>query len=409
MKILILNSVIDEDTSTGRLVTEIAAGLRAEGHGCDVGYSQPTDRIFEGSFKFGTVAENKIHALMSRVTGMPGYFSFFGTGQLIRRIKRERYDVVHINNVHSNDLCFPRLFRFLGEKKIPVMLTLHDCLWYTARCFHYTRRGCVQWKTGCKKCGRNARSTPYWFCNHVEKLYKNKVKWMHGLNPLTVVGVSAWITEEARQSLLSCANRIVRIYNWIENDKFRQGLPRNFREIWNVREKFVLLGVCGTWGENKGLSDLARLSGKLSEDEVMVLVGNIDNEHKKLFSDSTIFYPPTKDRAKLAGMYASADVYINLSREESFGMTNAEAMACGTPVIVYNSTASAEFVKEVGSLAEPGDIEGLCRGIREIRMKSMSAEYSKLCSDIAVRDFSKEKNIRQYIEEYKRLISAGRS
>ena len=46
--------------------------------------------------------------------------------------------------------------------------------------------------------------------------------------------------------------------------------------------------------------------------------------------------------------------------EETFGLTTVEAMSCGTPVVVYDSTASPELVTiETGFLGELHDIVGI--------------------------------------------------
>ena len=52
----------------------------------------------------------------------------------------------------------------------------------------------------------------------------------------------------------------------------------------------------------------------------------------------------TESQQQLAELYSEALVYFNASVEETFGMTCAEALACGTPVIAYNSTAVPETI-----------------------------------------------------------------
>ncbi len=54
-------------------------------------------------------------------------------------------------------------------------------------------------------------------------------------------------------------------------------------------------------------------------------------------------YSPTE----LAAIYTAADVYVNPSREETYGMTTVEAEACGTKAIVYKGTACEEVVASV--------------------------------------------------------------
>lgn len=49
-------------------------------------------------------------------------------------------------------------------------------------------------------------------------------------------------------------------------------------------------------------------------------------------------------KAKLAEIYTAADLFLNPSIEETMGLTIVEAMACGTNVLVSNSTALPEIV-----------------------------------------------------------------
>lgn len=55
----------------------------------------------------------------------------------------------------------------------------------------------------------------------------------------------------------------------------------------------------------------------------------------------------------LAALYNAADVFLSTSRGEGFGLTLAEAAACGVPVIAQNVSAIPEVVGPGGILIEP--------------------------------------------------------
>ena len=142
----------------------------------------------------------------------------------------------------------------------------------------------------------------------------------------------------------------------------------------------------------------------LSEDEQIVLVGLTPKQLKSL-PKNIIGVERTYDLDSLAALYSAADIVMNLSVAESFGLTTVEGMSCGTPCIVYNSTASPELVTEkTGFIVEPGDYEGLLKAIRTVKKKGKSS-YSDFCRNRALVHFKREDRYQEYFELYKRLLN----
>ena len=67
----------------------------------------------------------------------------------------------------------------------------------------------------------------------------------------------------------------------------------------------------------------------------------------------------------LAIAYAAADVMVVPSIQESFGQTASEALACGTPVVAFNTTGLKDIIdsQQNGYLATAYDPQDLARGI----------------------------------------------
>ena len=108
----------------------------------------------------------------------------------------------------------------------------------------------------------------------------------------------------------------------------------------------------------------------------------------------------------LAKLYSACDVYVHLSREDTFGKVIAEALACGTPAVVYGSTACPENLGlGCGYAVDVGDVISVCQGIQRIRQKTKEA-YSKCCTEYARTNFAKEKLVEDALELYKRLIGS---
>ena len=54
----------------------------------------------------------------------------------------------------------------------------------------------------------------------------------------------------------------------------------------------------------------------------------------------------TDDQKQLAEIYSAADVFVNPTRQEVFGLVNIEALACGTPVVMFNTGGSPECIDD---------------------------------------------------------------
>lgn len=405
MKIAILNSVISKTTSTGKLVCDIGESLLSYGEQVVVYYSQEKADEQRSAYaqKFGYKWENKLHALLSRITGKQGYYSYFGTKSLINKLKRQQPDIVHLHNLHSNDICLPLLFKYLRKAKIKTVVNLHDCWYYTGRCYHYTKDSCYQWKEVCKGCPSTCRSNPYWFFKRSRKLLKDKKKFFSNLKKIKFIGVSKWIVEQAKQSTILQDKDICYIYNWVDLQCFSIDKAGFFKKENNLEKDKIVLAVCGKWVEEKGLIDLLHVGKKLPKHIKLVMIGKIDDSIKEKYKKEILFLPPVYNKEKLAQAYADADVYLNLSREESFGLTNAEALSCGTPIVVYNSTASPEFVTgECGYVAKVGNVKDVVYGIEKVLIADR-AQVREKCSLFAKENFDKERNIEKYYRIYQSL------
>ncbi|MCC5891816.1 glycosyltransferase [Exiguobacterium sp.] len=396
MQILHINA-IHEQKSTGRICKEMSEVARSQGHESVVAYATGPDTGL--GYRIGSQADQKRHALLSRMSGKQGYFSKAATEDLVRFMEQFRPDVVHLHNLHSNYIHLETLLTWLAANDVPTVLTLHDCWFYTGKCTHYTRAGCDRWLDGCGTCPQLKQDNPSCFFDRTAEMWQDKKRWFEAIPRLAVIGVSDWITIEARFSFLQRATILRRIYNWVDPNIFYPRDTSPLRRKMGLDDAFILLGVASSWDDTKGLADWIDLAKRLPNDQIL-LVGAMPNQS---IPNNIRSVPATTDVEELATYYALADVFLNLSEEESFGKVTVEALASGTPAIVYDATANPELVPDrCGRVVTPHDFDALIQAVTSIRQIGSEA-FKESCVTYAKATFQMKDRVTDYLTVYEQL------
>ena len=399
MKILQINAVYGR-LSTGRTCLEMKKELEKRGHQCYTAYAMHLND-FPQTFVIGNSFDRKIHAAYSQFIGLQGYCSTRATKKLIKYIEKEKFDIVHLRNLHNNFINLKILLKFLSQKNIPTVITLHDCWMFTGKCMHYTQKKCFKWQEDCGGCEFLSLDMPSRFFDFTKKMLHDKKKWLMENKNLAIVGVSNWVTNEAKKSILKDAKIISRIYNWIDLSAFTY-TPNNIKELLGIQDKKVVLGVSSGWTASKGIDEIEKLANMMADDVVIVLVGKMLYNYS--LPPNVILLDQTDDTKKLAQYYSMADCFISLSREETFGKTIAEALACGTPAVTFDTTALTELVLNgCGYTVGINDIDDFCDKINLV-LREGKAKFSDNCRKRAEKDFDMEKNILEYLKIYEMLM-----
>lgn len=393
MKILQINAVYNK-SSTGRNAWEMHKFLLDRGHDSRIA-SPDADEAGEKLYKIGNLADRKVHALFSRITGLQGYFSKGATKKLLQYMDKFEPDVVLLGNLHGNYIHVPLLLEYLKEKNVATVVVLHDCWMYTGKCVHYYYSDCDRWLNECGKCPELKSGNKSWFFDRTKKMINDKKRLFNEIQRLAFVGVSEWITQEISKSTIG-KNALFcrRVYNWIDFDKFyaEDNLCKEVEQLYCGKQ--VILGVAGEWNEAKRFSQFLHIAEKLDEKKIIVLVGKIDSQI--MLPSNVIGVGEVNSIDELRKYYNRADVFLNLSGAESFGKVAAEAMACATPVVCYNSTANGEIVGEgCGCVVPENDIEAIIVAINKICSIGKQI-YSEECVRFAKNNFDKERNLLEY-------------
>jgi len=216
--------------------------------------------------------------------------------------------------------------------------------------------GCEKWKTRCFSCPQKTDYPASWLIDRSEKNFNLKKKLFASLPNLTLVPVSNWLSGILKESYLQDYPVKV-IHNGINTEVFRPSAGAAFRTKHHLEDKFILLGAASIWSTRKGLKDFISLSKLLDTNYKIVLVGLTRKQMEQL-PENILGIERTESVEDLAEIYSAADIVLNLSYEETFGLTTVEGFACGTPGIVYNATASPELIdNSTGIIVEKGDIK----------------------------------------------------
>lgn len=397
MRILQINAVYG-DGSTGKIVEDLHNISRDVGIESYVAYSTTSKSDISNGYIIGNYFEKKIHALMTRMSGKQGYYSLAATKKLVKYIEELKPDIVHLHNLHSNFVHLNTLLSYLAKADISTILTLHDCWFYTGGCFHYSAVSCDKWQKACGKCPRQKGEDIRFLIDSSASILADRKSFFGDIKKLYIVGVSKWIENEARKSVLH-PRLFTHIYNGVNTDFFKP-VPSDFREKYGLNGKFLILGMANKFFQPVNKETLEYIAGSLQNDECLVLVGCNDKQRKRLPS-RVLGIQYINDREELRAIYSACDVFVNCTREDSFPLVTLEVQACGTPVVTYSNTGVKETVDGDSSYAvESGKPEKLLEKIRKIRTENYQRR-SKKCIEWIRDNFEVNDNYKNYIELYR--------
>lgn len=402
MKIVQINAVYGYNSSTGRNVAEMHEYFRQQGIESFV-FTSDGEYPDKQIYRIGDKWDHKLHALYSRIWGLQGYFSKSATYRMIRQIEWIAPDVVVLHNLHANYIHLPLLLDFLAKKNMATLLVLHDFWFMTGHCCHYTNINCYKWQSECHHCQLLHTYNKSLFFDRSWKIYRDKKRLFRAIPRLGVIGVSKWVLQEAKQSFLQDAKLLDFIYNWIDLTVFHPLPTTALRKELNLSvSDFVVLGVAQGWSQAKGLNQFMEIARKMPDVKV-VLVG-------RFLADSSVPHNllavgEVNTPQKLAEYYSMVDVFVNPSIQETFGKVTTEALACGTPVVGSNTTATPELIPtQCGFTFSPQDVDDLLKKIAWVRKKGKKS-YSEHCRRFAMENFDKERQISKYIQCFHQILS----
>lgn len=352
------------------------------------------------SYQVGGKLDEYGHYILSRVFDRHGLGSCGPTRGLINHLEEIKPDVVQIHNIHGYYANYKMLFQYLAEKGIPTVMTMHDFWLMTGHCA-YINKSCDKWETGCGKCPRLGEY-PASILDRTRKnlTLKNDLFNAFDKNKLVIVPVSYWLEGYAKRSILhDCQFEVIQ--NGVDTKLFKS-FDGEHSDLYKRIDwgKFTIITVADRWTDANGFNDIIEL-GKSLPDGMQILMVGLNDQQMQGLPEKIVGIGHTDNVGQLIELYTAADALFNASREVTFGLVTAEAMACGTPAIVFRNTAGEEIVDGntgyvIDAISEIPDLVYVCREKAEV--------YKQSCRERIVDKFDSIKQYSKYIDLYTSLL-----
>ena len=399
-------NVVANSGSTGKIAEQIGFIVRNNGWDCYMAYGRWAYNSSLKLYKIGSKKDIYLHGLKSILFDKHALGSKKATQLLINEIQGLKPDIIHIHNIHGYYLNLPLLCDFLSEYGKPIVMTLHDCWTVTGHCVHFQEIGCDKWQKGCHHCPNLKGYPRSLFIDNSQSNWKIKKECFLKIVPLiTIVPVCNWLGNIVSQSYLKEASRKV-IINGIDLDVFKPVQDVSFiKAKYQLNNKFVILSVSNGWNSTKGYEDILWLRDNLSDEYVFVMVG-VYPKQKNNLPMGIVGICKTENVEQLVELYTVADVFLNPTYQDTLPTVSIESLACGTPIIGYDTGGSSDIIDEnVGTLIERGNKEQLLHSIQ--KMKTIGKQYYQIkCREKALAKFDNKQCFQNYLNLYNELIKS---
>lgn len=381
--------------STGKIVEDISKVAIRHGWEPYTAWGRFAKPSVSTQIRIGGKLDTYLHFAAHKLFDREGLASKSATRKLISQIEEIKPDIIHLHNIHDHYLNYPLLFEYFATIDTPIIWTQHDCWAFTGGCMYYDLQNCYKWQTGCKACPENRAK----FGDTTEMQYTLKRDLLSRIKNLTFVPVSDWLGNALRQSHQK-DRPIITIHNGIDVSLFHSALISNVGKD-SHENIFRIIGVAAIWDKRKGLDDFVTIRSMLSSDYEITLVG-LTSEQVKSLPQGIKGITRTTNVQELLELYSDADVFVNPTYSDNFPTTNIEALACGTPVITYETGGSPEAIDDkTGVVIPQGDVTALANAIMQMKVNPLSPEN---CRKRAEEHFDKDKCFEEYISLYEQLL-----
>lgn len=338
--------------------------------------------------------KNRINTVFS-----PSWLPF---SRVVTKINNMNPDIVHLHWICDGMIRIEDLVKI----KAQIVWSLHDNWAFTGGC--HVKWSCEKYKEKCGACPQLSSNKED---DLSRKIWKRKHKAYSGISNLTIVALSQWMVNCAKESSLLFDKEIKYLPNPIFTDLFKPFNKKKAKELWNLsnEKKIILFGAKNALVDiNKGFKEFNEALKNIKDQDIEIVVfgssGLKDSEQSVV---KTHYLGDLSDDISLITLYNAADLLVVPSLQENLSNSIMEALSCSTPVAAFNIGGNSDMIEHQknGYLAKPLDAIDLANGIEWILN---SPDYEKFCTNARekiLREFDRRVVVKKYIELYKEILN----
>lgn len=215
-----------------------------------------------------------------------------------------------------------------------------------------------------------------------------------------ITAVSQYTSQKIKE-FFGCPATV--IHNGVDTHLFRPQKPEN--NLLDIDPTKIKLFFVGNMSKRKGFDLLEPIMDQLGPDYILISTSGLRENFKTI--KNNIFVVGSLNDQELADFYNYCDIFLSPTRLEGFGLTVAEAMACGKPIITTNCSALPEIVIEgqSGYLCKMDSINHFVERIKTLgenpALQRRMGEFNRARVE---ENFSLEKMAQQYIDLYQSIL-----
>ena len=404
MKIIQINCVYKRG-STGKIVYDIHNVLLDEGIESIVCYGRGQKENELNVYKTSSELLAKFNVLKSCITGLQYNGSWLATNTLLKIIRKEKPDIIHLQCINGYFVNIYRLLNYLKNNKIKTVLTLHSEFMHTGSCGH--AYDCERWKEGCGNCPQLRIATKSYMFDRTKTAWTKMKNVFADFENIKIVAVSKWLEDRAKKSPIINQHSFAVIHNGIDtNDTFKPRYYGYLKEKHNLKNEKIILHVTASFSlrENdiKGGVYVVKLAEKLKDKNVkIIIIGSRDLSIE--LPENVINIGRTNKQCELATYYSMADLTLLTSKRETFSMVCIESLSCGTPVVGFKAGGPESIaLNKYSEFVDYGDVNELeTTVIKWLEVKSIIT--SNTISNDARQKYSSRNMGLEYLKIYREL------